>query len=93
MLFDEREYYVGRYEILFEGNLFSQGDVWRMYKVYDSEFPSDEELKNIRAIVCPGSYRSVYEPDLPTIESYKRFIRKVYSEFPHIKMAGVCFGH
>ena len=40
-LFDEREHYIGRYEVFFTGSLYSSGEVWRYYKVYNGEFPSE----------------------------------------------------
>lgn len=92
LLFDERDHYKSVYETFFVGNLFDNGDSWKFYKAYDGEFPNDEELKSMKGLVLPGSYRSVYD-EIPAIEPYKQFIRKVYSSYPHIKMTGLCFGH
>ena len=80
--------------MFFTGNLFNKlFPIWKSYKIYNMEFPSEEDLQSLKALILPGSYHSVYEPDLPQIEPYKRFIRKVYIEYPNIKLVGVCFGH
>ena len=58
------------------------------------EFPSDEELLSLKALILPGSYHSVYEEGLQhQVEPYKKFIKKIFYEHPHIKLVGICFGH
>lgn len=93
MLFDGREHYYYRYQTFFMGNFYENGDTWTYYKVYDGEFPSHEDLLSLQAIVFPGSHISVYDTKVPFNEEYRKFAQKVYYEYPHIKMVGICFGH
>ena len=37
----------------------SNVEVWGNYNVFDFQLPSDEELKNMSAIIIPGSVDSV----------------------------------
>lgn len=61
--------------------------------MYNLEFPTEEALRTIKGLILPGSYHSVYHSHVTQIEPFKRFIRKIYYEYPHIKMVGICFGH
>ena len=94
MLLDDREHVKYSCEGLFTGVLF-EGNIrkWAYYKPYDFEFPSDEELSKMNGIVFPGSKYSVYDTTVPWIEPLKQFVRKVYDNYPKIKMVGICFGH
>jgi GMP synthase-like glutamine amidotransferase len=82
------------YEVLFMGHLVDSNERWTFYKAYDFEFPSAEELRRLKGIVLPGSKHGVYETDInPWIEPLKNLVSTIYHEYPHIKMAGICFGH
>ncbi len=59
---DERDHYRMVYESLFVGNLITTGkEKWDFYKATSFELPSDEDLKNLKGIVFPGSKHSVYD--------------------------------
>lgn len=66
---------------------------WAFYKATMNELPQEEDLQNLKGIVFPGSKYSVYDETIPWIEPLKAFVRKVYIDYPHIKLLGVCFGH
>ena len=67
---------------------------WGFYNAYDFKFPSTNELKNLQAIIIPGSHVSVRESDnkVSWVSALKDFIIKVYTKHPHVKILGVCFG-
>jgi len=94
MLCDERDHVRFSIEALFGGSLFEGSkERWAYYKAYDLEFPSDEELKHMRGFIIPGSKYSAYDTTIPWLEPLKALVRKIYDNYPRIKMAGVCFGH
>ena len=48
----------------------------------------------MKAIIIPGSPSSVTDMQkTPWIINLTEFIRKVYTNFKHIKILGICFGH
>ncbi|CAL5874989.1 uncharacterized protein PFLUO_LOCUS9292 [Penicillium psychrofluorescens] len=49
-------------------------------------------LGHIDAILITGSAASAYE-DQPWIHGLESFIQTVYTDFPHVKIFGSCFGH
>jgi GMP synthase-like glutamine amidotransferase len=55
--------------------------------------PTDDELKHLRALIFPGSARSVNDPANVFVEEISKFIRKVMAEYHEIKLFGSCFGH
>lgn len=66
---------------------------WAHYKAYDLEFPSEEELKHLKGIIIPGSKNAAYDTTTPWIGSLKSLLRKIYDEYPHIRLVGICFGN
>jgi len=76
---DERDHVKYTVEGLI-GLLLSEGSKqkWGHYKVYDLEFPSEEELKHIKGIIIPGSKHSAYDSTIPWLEPLKTLIRKIY---------------
>ncbi len=66
---------------------------WTYYKAYDLESPSEEELKHLKGIIVPGSRCASYDTTLPWIDPLKKLVKNIYDNYPHIKIAGVCFGH
>lgn len=48
-------------ETMFMSQFFDAGEKWSFYKSYNLEFPSDEELKNLKGIFFSGSKYSVYD--------------------------------
>ena len=67
---------------------------WGFYNAFDFKFPSEAELNHIKAIIIPGSERSVRDSDNKThwVHALKKFIQKVYEKHSHIKILGHCFG-
>lgn len=66
---------------------------WSFFNVCDYKLPSDEELRHLKAIIIPGSSASACNNEkLSWITNFQRFIVKVYTEYPQIKILGICFG-
>ena len=70
----------------------SNAEMWVNYPVYDYLLPSEEELKHMQAIIIPGSKNSVLDESVSWIPLLTRFVQKVYEEYPHVKIIGICFG-
>lgn len=67
------------------------GESWKLYKAYEGHLPSDEELKNLKAIVIPGSGQAAYN-QVPWYKDLFECIRKIHLEYTHINLLGICFG-
>jgi len=65
---------------------------WNFYNAYNHEFPSEEDMKTLKAVIIPGSSRSSYDNTTTWIPLVKDFIRTVLNEYPDIKLIGGCFG-
>jgi GMP synthase-like glutamine amidotransferase len=65
---------------------------WKFYIGYKGQIPTDEELKKFKVLIFPGSGSSAYDKSQPWIEKLGNLVRHVYTNFPHIKMFGGCFG-
>jgi len=73
--------------------LMQRGDQkWKIYKAYNYELPTEEELKSLKVITIPGSPEAVYDTTLPWLPNLEEFIKTVYYNYTHIKLFGVCFG-
>jgi GMP synthase-like glutamine amidotransferase len=83
----------GDYGILLTNLLKTSDDTeeWKSFKVVDEEFPSDEDLKEIDAIVISGSKHDAHA-DLPWIQKLKELIVQ-FSQDSRKKIVGICFGH
>jgi len=68
------------------------GEVWRFYKAYEKDLPTDEELKNMKGLVIPGSSFSVYNVNVDWYQGLFQLIRKVHDQFSNINLLGICFG-
>lgn len=90
---DDRDHVKYINEAIFAGYFFNPSDKWGHYNVFNKEFPSKEVLKNLKGIVLPGSRFSVYDQSVEWIPLYKDFLRMLVDEFPHVKIACICFGH
>lgn len=93
ILADEREIVQLTYEMLFMGQCLDSGERWAVYKAFDFEFPSAEELKHLKGIIFPGSKNAVYDENNAWIFPLKKLVKTIYEEYTHIKMVGICFGH
>jgi len=67
-------------------------DKWKFFFGFNNELPSEEDLKTIKTIIFPGSGHSVYDESVSWIPGLKDFIRRIFNEYPQIKMIGGCFG-
>lgn len=58
------------------------------------EYPADDIMASgeLDGIIITGSSASAYE-DKEWVKNLVAFTRKVYEEFPRVKVLGVCFGH
>lgn len=65
---------------------------WSFHIGYELDFPSEEELKTMKYLIIPGSCRSVYDSTVSWIPAVKEYIRRVFNDYPHIKIFGGCFG-
>ncbi|OLL23667.1 putative glutamine amidotransferase-like protein isoform B [Neolecta irregularis DAH-3] len=64
---------------------------FRCFDVIDKmEFPAS--MDGIDAILVTGSRFSAYE-NYPWLLKMIEFIQKVYKEYIHVKLIGICFGH
>lgn len=93
ILTDERDTVKLSYETLFLGQVLDSGDSWAVYKAFDFEFPSAEELKHLKGIIFPGSKNAVYDENNAWIFPLKKLVKTIYEDYTHIKMVGICFGH
>lgn len=59
------------------------------FDVVKGHFP---DPRKIDAILVTGSMAGAYDPD-PWIKPLADFIKLVYSRYPEVRIAGVCFGH
>ncbi|KAM0746901.1 class I glutamine amidotransferase-like protein [Meredithblackwellia eburnea MCA 4105] len=56
------------------------------------EFPSEERIKEVDAVLITGSAASAYS-GLPWITALTTFVSKLPSVNPSLKIFGICFGH
>lgn len=71
----------------------SDVEKWGFYNVFDFHLPSESELEHMTAIIIPGSANSVQDyENAPWLPVLTRLIQNVYSNYPHVKMIGICFG-
>nr|XP_019013156.1 uncharacterized protein I206_02653 [Kwoniella pini CBS 10737]OCF51937.1 hypothetical protein I206_02653 [Kwoniella pini CBS 10737] len=56
------------------------------------EYPKDEELEKIDAIVISGSFEDEAHSDTRWILKLAGYLIKIYDEYPRIRILGICFG-
>ncbi len=79
---------------LYFWNLWECGESWKFYFPHLDEFPSDSELSSVKGLVITGSHRMISEEmHVDFLAKLDDFVRKVYHDYPHIKLVGSCFGH
>ena len=76
---------------LFEGIFKRNGENWIYFNAAADEFPTEEQMKNAKAVIIPGSSASVYDR-VEGIEKLKNWIRDFDKKYPTVKMLGICFG-
>jgi GMP synthase-like glutamine amidotransferase len=84
--------WVNYYDALYYGWLRNKGENWKTYKIYNNEFPSDEEINNLKGILISGSDWNVYNTAIPEISTFLQKLRKLVHGHPTIKIVGICFG-
>lgn len=61
----------------------SDSEIWEFLNAFDFSFPSEEQLKHLRAIIIPGSDLSVNDSkQLTWLAAMKDFVRQVYNNHP-----------
>lgn len=76
---------------LFQGFFKRSRERWLHFNAARGEFPSEEEMKTVRAVIIPGSSVSVYDRH-EGITKLKEWIREFDRKYPKVKMLGICFG-
>eukprot|EP00347_Sterkiella_histriomuscorum_P018887 403343795 len=94
VLDDDQNVMKHMYEAMYVGQLMRTGEEkFNFYRGYDQEHPDDETLQNLKLIIFPGSVQSCYDQNLEWMPPLMGLIRKVYDNFPQIKLIGGCYGH
>jgi len=68
------------------------GEVWKFYKAYEKELPSEEDLKKLKGIIIPGSSCSAYNANVDWYQGVFELIRKVHDQYTKVNLLGICFG-
>lgn len=76
---------------LFQGIFKRSGEKWIHYNAANDEFPTEEQMKSVRAIIIPGSSSSIYDKH-EGIDKLKHWIKDFDVKYPKVKMLGICFG-
>jgi len=84
--------WVNYYEPLYEGWLRNKGETWKTYKIYENEFPTEDEIQKLKGILISGSDWSVYDSKIPQIPIFLEKLKNLTQTYPSIKVAGICFG-
>jgi len=84
--------WVNYYDALYYGWLRNKGENWKTYKIYNNEFPSEEEISNLKGILISGSDWNVYNAAIPQISAFLTKLRSLVHNNPTIKIVGICFG-
>ncbi|GJP45726.1 hypothetical protein CLOM_g5074 [Closterium sp. NIES-68] len=67
-----------------------EGEQWDVYAVVDGEFPSDEVLAEVEAVVVTGSKHDAHADD-PWVVRLCAVLQRLHQR--KTKILGVCFGH
>jgi GMP synthase-like glutamine amidotransferase len=68
------------------------GERWSYYRAFESELPTEEELKKFKGIIIPGSSQSAYWPNVAWYKDLFECIRKIHEEHKNINLLCICFG-
>lgn len=77
-------------EALYYGYFVGENEKWNYYCV--PSLPSDEVLQTAKAVIFSGGAYSCNDESLTWLEPVREFIRKVYRDYPRVKMLGICLG-
>lgn len=89
---DPRDVWRHHYPALFIPHLVDEGECWKTYHCFDDEYPTEDELKNLKGIIVPGNVDSPLDEHHYLVK-FKEFIARIYTEYPSIKLVGSCAGH
>lgn len=56
------------------------------------EYPKDDELEKIDAVIVSGSFEDGAHEDTMWILKLAGYLIKIYDEYPRIRILGICFG-
>ncbi|CAG9318280.1 unnamed protein product [Blepharisma stoltei] len=64
---------------------------WQNYYILSGQLPSDTALQTIKGIVVLGGKYSANDQEEWLI-NLKAFLRRIYNDYPNIKLVGICLG-
>ena len=76
---------------LFYSAFKKHGEEWKFYKVYEGEFPSDEQLRKTTGILIPGSVYAAYDESPTWYKDLLQCIQKIHNDHKHINLLCICF--
>lgn len=76
---------------LFQGFFRRSRERWLHFNAAQGEFPSEQQMKTVKAVIIPGSSISAYDRH-HGIKNLKKWIRDFDQKYPDIRMLGICFG-
>jgi len=83
---------VYHFRALFQGLYRRNCERWIFLTASKDGLPTDEMLKNTKAVIIPGSHISVYE-DYEFLQATKKFLYNVAINYHEkIRLLGICFG-
>jgi GMP synthase-like glutamine amidotransferase len=68
------------------------GEIWKFYRAFESELPTEEDLKKFKGIIIPGSSMSAYYTHMAWYKELFECIHKIYEEYKNINLLCICFG-
>jgi len=88
---DDNTYYL--FPALFTGLFRKNQENWSYHIAADNDFPDHDTLSKTKALIMPGSLLHIYEPGYPHFKKVQEFLKRILTDYPKIKILGICFGH
>jgi GMP synthase-like glutamine amidotransferase len=89
--FRDYEPFISFGEALYYGFFCGPSEKWNYYTV--PEIPSNIKLSSVKGIMLSGGkYTAAARETVEWMPQVKQFLRRIYAEFPHIKLFGHCLG-
>jgi GMP synthase-like glutamine amidotransferase len=79
-------------EAMYGGHIAIPHAIIAHYNIPSGHLPGIEILDNLKGILITGSKYCSYNTELPWLQPLYDILRHVYTEKPHIKLMGICFG-
>lgn len=76
---------------IYKGVFKRKFEHWHTFNVAKGEYPDDELISRARTLIVPGSGAGAWE-DIEWVKNLSYFLKRVHSQFPHLKIVGICFG-